>query len=215
MRGRVEIVVFDMDGVLVDNDSSWGCVHSAFKVGRNDNLSRYLAGEIDFGELMRRDIRRWGRVHISEIERVLDGVRITRGAKATVAKLKRAGCYTAIISAGISILADRLQKKLGIDCSLANGLVADENGVLTGEGEEVVPLLGKVDVFRRLASERGTSADHCAVIGDSRFDIPLFEEAGISIAFNTSDDQVKQKADIAIRGKDLRSVLPYILQREK
>lgn len=59
MRGRVEIVVFDMDGVLVDNDSSWGCVHSAFKVGRNDNLSRYLAGEIDFGELMRRDIR-WG-----------------------------------------------------------------------------------------------------------------------------------------------------------
>jgi phosphoserine phosphatase len=213
LKSRAEIVVFDMDGVLVDIDSSWNCVHTALKVGKNDNLSRYLGGEINFRELMRRDIRLWGRINISAIEKVLDNLPIMRGAKQTVADLKRAGCYTAIISAGISILADRLQKTLGIDCSLANRLVVDENGVLTGEGEEVVPLLEKAAVFRRFVSKRRTKVDSCAVVGDSIFDIPIFEVAGLSIAFNTSDNRVKQKADVAIEEKDLRKVLPCILEK--
>jgi phosphoserine phosphatase len=212
LKSSVKMVAFDMDGVLVDNNSSWNCVHSALKVGKNDNLSRYLAGEIDFRELVRRDIRLWGRVHISAVERILDKLRIMRGAKQTVAELKRAGCYTVIISSGISVLAERLQKTLDIDCSLANRLAVDENGILTGVGEDVVPLLEKVVVFRRVASERRTRLEDCAVIGDSRYDIPLFLEAGLSIAFNSSDDQAKQKADVVIEGKDLRKVLPYILE---
>lgn len=200
-----------MDGVLVGVDSSWGYVHRAFKVGTNDNLSRYLAHEIDFKELMRRDIRLWGRVHISVIERILGNLRIMKGAKQAVTQLWRAGCHTTIISAGISILAERLQKTLGIDYSLANGIVVDENGILTGEGEEVVPLLGKVGVFKRFASAHQTAFENCAVIGDSKFDVPLFEEAGLSIAFNSNDDQVKQKADVVVDGKDLSKVVPFIL----
>jgi phosphoserine phosphatase len=134
-----------------------------------------------------------------------------KGAKQAVTQLRRAGCRTAIISAGISILAERLHKTLGIDNSLANGLVVDENGILTGEGEEIVPLLGKVSVFKAFASAHQTALENCAVIGDSKFDIPLFEEAGLSIAFNSNDDQVKQKADVAVSGKDLSKVVPFIL----
>ncbi len=211
MKSHVQMVVFDMDGVLVDIRSSWSYVHSAFGVRKNDNVNRYLSGEIDFRELMRRDIQLWGRVHISAVERILDKPRIVRGAKQAVAELKRAGCYTVIISGGISALADRLQKTLGIDRSLANRLAVDENGMLTGEGEEVVPLLEKVVAFRRVASERRTRLEDCAVVGDSRYDIPLFLEAGLSIAFNPSDEQVKQKADVVIESKDLRKVVQYIL----
>jgi phosphoserine phosphatase len=202
-----------MDGVLVDIDSSWSCVHNAFKVGKNDNLKRYLKGEIDFKELMRRDIRLWGRVNINDVKKVLADVRIMNGAKETVQQLREAGCYTAIISAGISILADRLQKTLGIDSSLANGLCVDEKGILTGEGNEVVPLLGKVYVFERFLSQRQTSAINCAVAGDSKFDIPLFNEAGLSIAFNTNDKQVKDSANVVVKGKDLRKLLPYLLPK--
>jgi phosphoserine phosphatase len=211
MRSSV-VVVFDMDGVLVEVDSSWSFVHDAFRVPSNDNLSQYLARKTDFKELMRRDIRLWGRVHIDQIEAVLSGVRIMKGAKQAVNEFRRAGCYTAIISAGISILADRLQRTLGIDCSLSNRLVTDENGILTGEGDEIVPLLGKVDVFRQLVSARGTSADRCAVVGDSKFDVPLFEESGLSVAFNAKDDEVKRKADVVIEGKDLRMLTPYVLK---
>jgi phosphoserine phosphatase len=213
LKNRVTTVIFDMDGVLVDIKSSWSCVHSAFNVSKNDNLETYLKGAIDFKELMRRDIQLWGKVNISSIETALSRIQIMKGARDTVAKLKEAGYYTAIISAGISILADRLKRTLGIDYSMANGLRVDDKGMLTGEGEEVVPLLQKVDAFRRFLREHGTRAADCAAIGDSRFDIPIFEEAGISIAFNAGDDEVKDKADVVVDRKDLCKVLPFILKR--
>jgi phosphoserine phosphatase len=145
------------------------------------------------------------------IEKTLGNLRAMKGARQAVTQLRRAGCHTAIISAGISILAERLRKTLGIDYSLANELVVDENGILTGEGEEVVPLLGKVGVFRKFASAHQTALEKSAVIGDSKFDVPVFEEAGLSIAFNSEDDQVKQKADVVVEGKDLSKVVPFIL----
>jgi phosphoserine phosphatase len=203
-----------MDGVLVDIESSWSYVHDAFKVGKNDNLSRYLNGQIDFRELMRRDIRLWGRVHLSVVENVLSNIPIMKGAGQAVFELRRAGCRSAIISAGVSVLADRLQRSLGIDYSLANGLAVDENGVLTGEGEEVVPLMEKAAVLRCFASEHRTSLDDFAAVGDSKYDIPLFEEVGLSIAFNTKDNQVMKKADIVIVGKDLSKIVPHILRKE-
>jgi phosphoserine phosphatase len=203
-----------MDGVLVDIESSWSCIHNAFKVAKNDNLSRYLKGEIDFRELMRRDISLWGRVNLSAVERILGAIPIMKGAKETMLELRKAGCKTVIISAGISILADRIKRTLGMDYSLANGLAADENGVLTGEGQGVVPLLEKASVLKNFATEHQTALDDFAAIGDSRYDIPIFEEVGLGIAFNSSSEEVQQKADVVVKGKDLRKVLPHILKRE-
>jgi phosphoserine phosphatase len=202
-----------MDGVLVDVASSWSYVHNAFNVGKNDNLSSYLKGEIDFRELMRRDIRLWGRAHINDIERILSHIPIMKGARQAILGLQKAGCKTAIISAGISVLADRLQKTLGIDYSLANVLATDENGLLTGEGKEVVPLLEKAEVLRHFASENRTALEDFAAVGDSKYDIPLFDEVGLSIAFNSEDNQVREKADVVIAGKDLSRIVPYILKR--
>jgi len=214
MEEPIEIVVFDMDGVLVDIESSWSCVHNAFKVGKNDNLSRYLKGDIDFRELMRRDISLWGHVKLSAVEGILGAIPIMKGAKETMSELRRAGCGTAIISAGISVLADRLKRVLGIDYSLANRLVVDENGVLTGEGEDEVPLLEKARVIERFASEQRIGLDNLAAVGDSRYDIPVFEEVRLGIAFNSSGKEVKQKADVVVDGKDLRGILPHIIKGE-
>jgi phosphoserine phosphatase len=214
MERPIKIVIFDMDGVLVDIESSWSYVHNAFKVGKNDNLSRYLKGEIDFRELMRRDISLWGHVKLSAVERILGAIPIMKGAKETVFELRRAGCRTAIISAGISVLADRLKRILGIDYSLANRLVVDESGALTGEGEDEVPLLEKAKVIERFASEQRIDLDDFAAVGDSRYDIPVFEEVRLGIAFNSSGKEVKQKADVVVNGKDLRGILPHIIKSE-
>lgn len=87
--------------------------------------------------------------------------------------------------------------------------MVDENGVLTGEGEEIVNLLNKATVLKRLALKERTTPRYCAIVGDSVFDIPLFKEAGLSIAFNASDERVKEAADVVVECKDLRKILPY------
>jgi phosphoserine phosphatase len=210
----LKMVVFDLDGVLVDVDSSWQLIHRAFSTNNEENFQRYLRGEIDYNEFVRSDIRLWGRANIDQIRSILEKVPMIATARDVITELKTMGYKTAIISSGISVLADHIKKKLNIDRSYANKLIVDADGWLTGEGEGEVQLLGKDVVLRRLTDEEGVETKQCAVIGDSRFDIPLFKEAGLSIAFNAKDDLVKTAADIVIDGKDLRKILPWLSSRQ-
>lgn len=207
---KIKMVIFDMDGVLVDIDSSWQFIHRAFGVSNEENFRDFLNGKIDYAEFMRRDIRLWGNVHINIVKEILAKAPLMKGAKSTIAELREAGFKTAILSAGISVLAERLQAELGIEYALANGLLVDEKGMLSGEGEEVVNLLNKATALRKLVLERQITPRCCAVVADSVFDIPLFKEVGFGIAFKAGDERVREAADIVINRKDLRQILSYL-----
>jgi len=208
---NIKLVVFDLDGVLVESESSWQALHDAFSVDNEENFQRYLRGEIDYREFMRSDIRLWGNASREEIVEILDRVQLMKGAKETVEKLSSAGYKTAIISSGISLLADRVKDQLGIGRSYANRILFDDEERLTGEAEAMVTLLNKDDVLRRLAASEGLETSECAVVGDSRFDVAMFEEAGFSISFNSKDELVREAADSVIEQKDLRAILPLLV----
>jgi len=208
---KLKIVVFDMDGVLVDIDSSWQSVHRKLNVDNSDNLKQFLNHQISYLEFMKKDMKLWGKANINTIKNILGEVPLMKNAKSTVAQLKKAGYKTAIISSGISILAERVQRELRIDFVFANRIVADRNGVLTGKGVEVVNPLSKEAVLRKFASEQHTTPQCCAVVGDTIFDVPMFREAGFSIAFNTDDKQVRKAANVAVEGKDLKKILPHLV----
>jgi phosphoserine phosphatase len=208
---NIKLVVFDLDGVLVDTKSSWQTVHEAFGVDNEENFQRYLRNEISFKEFMRSDIRLWKNIHINQIKGILDQVPLINGAKETIDALRKAGYKTAIVSSGISLLADRIKKELGVDQSFANELLINKNGHITGEGKENVELLKKMQTLQRLAAIEGITTKQCAVVGDSIFDIPLFKKAGFSIAFNTNDRRVKEAADLAIEDKNLKEILQYFI----
>lgn len=186
-------------------------VHRAFGRDNEVNLQKYLQGEIDYSDFMRTDIALWGRVHVNQVKHILDEAPIIATAPKLVAELKRAGCKTAIISSGISILADRIAEALRIDYCYANILLTDEEGFLTGEGEARVALGNKGAALKKLAEEAGANLKKCAVIGDSRFDISLFKEVGLSIAFNSKDDEVRRAADLVIEDQDLEKALPWLI----
>jgi phosphoserine phosphatase len=210
----LRLIVFDLDGVLVDIESSWQLVHRAFGTDNEENFQRYLSGAIDYQEFMRSDIRLWGRPHITQIQSILDKAPIMATAPSVMIELKRRGYKTAIISSGISLLADRIKTTLGVDHSYANQLLVNEDGWLTGEGEENVGLVNKDVVLKKLKEEEGADSRQCIVLGDSQFDIPLFREAGLTIAFNAKDEVVKKAADLVIEGKDLRKTLPWLTGRD-
>jgi phosphoserine phosphatase len=205
----LRLVVFDLDGVLVDVESSWQAVHRAFDVDNEANFRRYLQGKIDYQEFMRSDIALWSNPAIEYVSDVLQGLPLMRGARETLAAIKATGHRTAIISSGISLLADRVQAAMGIDYSYANRLHVDAQGRLTGEGDEVVKIDGKGEVLKRLCGRLGFTLGECAVIGDSVFDIPMFEGAGLSVAFNPTDQAVNDAADV-VEAHDLRSVIPWL-----
>lgn len=211
---KFELVAFDLDGVLLDTISTWVWVHDHFGVNNDASLIAYLAGEIDDMEFMRRDIALWHRkkkdMHISDIERILADVPLMYGAEETMEFLKENLVKTAIVSGGIDIAANRVAERLGIDYVRANGLKTTHEGYLTGDGVLNVELCAKGKPLLCLLEELGVDRERCASVGNSAIDIPMFEVCRLGIAFNPSDDDVTNKADVVVHERDLRKILPYL-----
>ena len=205
-----KIVIFDLDGVLVPIHSSWQHVHRALHVDNEENYRKYLQGQINYKEFMRSDIALWKNVHLHDLETILQDIPLAKGAKETVQTLHRLGVKTAIISSGISILAQRIGAELGIVHVHANDLATDKEGRLTGEAEAAVALHGKQDIATRILQEEGIAPEQAAVVGDSIFDIPPTDQVGLTIAYNAQDPEAEAKADVAVRGDDVTLILPWL-----
>ncbi|MDH7516733.1 MAG: HAD-IB family phosphatase [Candidatus Thermoplasmatota archaeon] len=212
--GKIKLVVFDMDGVLTDTISSWRYVHDFFGSSNDRSVDAYLRGEIDDLEFIRRDVSLWrvdGKpVSFDMLVEILSGVPLMRGARECIGSLREHGVKTAIVSAGLDILARRVASKTGIDYVFANGLKTDRNGFVTGEGLLNVRLMYKEKSVRRLSELSKVPLGDFVAVGNSCFDIPMFEVCGVGIAFNPGDDCVRKAADYVVESRDLTKVLPFI-----
>jgi phosphoserine phosphatase len=213
MKEKGPIVVFDMDGVLVHQRSSWRIVHDRLGTNNEDSFIAYIRGEIDDLEFMRRDIRLWsgkGLKNIKDVETAIEDALLMEGFPECMELLKEEGYSLAILSGGLDVLASKLGKLGGFDHILSNGLVSDMDGNLTGEGDLRVPLRDKGSVLNRLL-ERGYSP--VAVIGDSYVDLSMFALADLSIAFRPESREVAEAADMVIEEPDLRIVARTVMDR--
>lgn len=208
------LVVFDMDGVLADCQSSWVQVHKYFGVSNDHSLEAYLRGDIDDLEFMRSDIRLWTQkepgITADRICDILSKVPLMPGAREAVRGLRKAGFKTAVVSAGIDLLADRIADELSIDVRLANGLVLDDKCRLLGDGILRVRLMDKGDAVTEAGKAVGAEKKDIISVGNSIYDVSMFERSSFGIAFCPSDDEIKKKAGAVVDVKNLSKILDVI-----
>jgi len=203
-----------MDGVLADIESSWVYVHRHYGVNNDHSLYAYLRGEIDDLEFIRRDIGLWRLkdpdVSVEKIRRILEGVPLMPGAHEAISRLRDQGVRTAVVSAGIDLLAERIARELMIDFHLANGLVTDPSGKLSGEGILRVRLMDKGDAVVEAARMAGATKKDTVAVGNSKYDVSMFRKASKGIAFRPADETVRKSANSVVTEKDLSKILGFI-----
>ena len=201
--------IFDLDGTLTDIRSSWQYLHQRFgtlDLGRR-TAEMYHDGRIDYVEWARLDAACWKGVSLADLLPALNEIRYTPGAPELMEQLRNHGIRTGIVSAGLSILADRAKVDLNVDLVISNELKVS-NGVLTGEVFVRVGPDNKEAVIEEAAWLLGADMQEIIVVGDNLFDLP--RSAGLKIAFKPVTIQARAVADIVVEEEDIRAIADHI-----
>lgn len=182
MRVHFRLAALDMDGTVLEHNSSWTAIHRAFGTEHLGaaSLRLYTEGKIDYHEFMRRDIASWPKgVTRREIERILAGYRLRREAPTVMEELRRVGTKTALVTSGIDILAKDVARDLKMDYLLANGLRFDKNGFLLPNGVGRVDPARKDLAYKKLLRRVGIPARSTLAVGDTIYDLAFLKSAGL------------------------------------
>jgi phosphoserine phosphatase len=216
MGRRYDLVVFDMDGTLTQIRSSWSYIHSVLGVNNEASYKAFVNMEIDEPEFMRRDIALWKSVRpnitVNDIARMFRDMPLTEGIQETVTCLEYNDIRCVICSGGIDMAARMIVREFGFDDYIADSLGTNPDGTLTGEGIMNIDLMDKGIWVRKFIEKFGTTKDRTVSIGNSFTDIKMFENSGMSIAFNPSDEFTEKAATHIVRSKNISDVLGPILE---
>ena len=218
-----KLIVFDVDGTLIDNDGLngsryWESLHQVLLGDEGDRTNqarkaRYMRGELSYTEwcaLDLEDFKTSGATR-DDFVRIANMQRLIPGARETVAALHDAGFLLAVISGSIDTLLDTLFPDHPFSDLLINTTHFDDTKMVsynacTFDGP------GKADALRMLAAKHGVAIEDTVFIGDGFNDIDVLRAAGLGIVFCPHEQRTADAANVVIRKNDLREILPYLMK---
>jgi phosphoserine phosphatase len=167
---------------------------------------KYSRGEISYKQWAESDAGCWAGVSLSNVMRTLEKIPYQRGAQEVFAELKRRQVKTAIVSAGLSLLTNKVAKELEADASVSNELET-RDGMLTGGVIVRVAVNNKREIIEQVATSLQIALQEVALVGDQAFD--LSHSACMRIAFKPKNDIARRQADFVVEDDDLTEILQY------
>jgi phosphoserine phosphatase len=197
------IVIFDVEGVLVDGEF---LPSLARLVGKEETVRditmRGIRGEISWEHGLAKRMELVKGVTHQQCVRIANSLPIMKGAVEMAESLKGMGCLMVGVSGGFSLLTNRVKSELGLDHVFSNELVFHD-GRLVGYG--LLVNVNKAQILRTAFGDMFGGMRKMAVV-DGANDVDLFDLVDFRVAFN-AQDIVKKRADVAIDGKDLHPVV--------
>lgn len=180
------LLVMDMDSTLIAVETIDELADLAGLRPQVAELTeRAMRGEIEYDQSLTQRVAVLKGLAESALDRVYEErVRLNPGAEKLLAKVKRLGVKTLLVSGGFSHVAQRLTARLGLDYTSCNVLEV-EDGKLTGEIRgPIVDTDGKRDALVRVRDALGIRRDQVIAIGDGANDLKFMAEAGVSVAYH-------------------------------
>jgi HAD superfamily phosphoserine phosphatase-like hydrolase len=215
---KYRLVVFDVDGTLIDNiEFVWVTLHEFF--GLQDDPERIMAKE-DF--LSKRiTYQQWADIDMELLKKhganrqtmfeSLERAKLMMGAIETLRDLKEMGIKAAVISGSIDFLLEKLIPDYDefFDHVFLNKIHFDRNGEIEGMKATEFYLGRKKTGLLEICKKEGIDPKEAMFVGDHENDVHIAEAAGFSIAFNSKSEELNEVSDVVIKKKDLREILEY------
>ncbi len=205
----VKLALFDLDGTITRERSAWEYLHRRLGVWEG-HAERYqeafLRGEIDYLRFCQLDAAVWKGMKINALEEMLREVPLYEGIEDLVAYLKSQNIKLGIISSGLSLLSEWIKERYGFDFSVANELGVTD-GVLDGTIRIHVHYDQKGKWVKEAKRQFRAKKKEVLAFGDSSGDIVMFQQAGLSIAFNSRSTRLDEVATLSIHSPDLRDLI--------
>ena len=206
---RKKLFLADMDSTMIGQE----CIdelaeHAGMKRQVSAITERAMRGEIEFEPALRQRVMLLKGLSVAAIDEVIERrIRLTPGARALVATMRRHGAYTCLVTGGFTLFTDRIAGMIGFNESRANRLATDAEGRLTGE--VVAPIFGrdaKLATLIELRRRHNLADNETLVAGDGANDIPMIEAAGLGVAYHAKP-KVAAAAAACIDHGDLTALL--------
>lgn len=120
---------------------------------------------------------------------VADSLPLMRNARGACEKIRKLGYKIAAISGGFDLIANRVEKELGLNCVFANRLIFRYGKLVD---VELKVTSDKASILKKLLEKNGE----------------VHTGPNLRIAFN-AQPIVKEYADVVVDEKDLLKVIPY------
>ena len=203
----IDLVIFDMDGVLFEGENFWLELHKQYGTEKPglELAGRYLTSDYDtLATLVAKDL--WqGKPAAVYYSMVKDRI-YQPGVRELFDYLKQEDILSAILSSGPYDLALRAQADLGIDAVWANRL-SIEDGQLTGGVEVMVRDYQKQDVGRNVISRFETTPYQTAFVADSDADVGLAEIVGLPVAYNSESETLNRVCTYVLKYGELHRLI--------
>jgi phosphoserine phosphatase len=211
---RYKLIVFDIDGTITRHISSWRYIHEKIGIWENRAFhyqDDFLAGKINYKRFCELDAAHWRGMPESKLKTIFKGVRYSRNAVSSIARLKKLGFKLAAVSTGLQFMTDRVRNELKFDYTIANRLIC-RGGRLTGGVRVNLEHGAKHTILAKIYRKFNVKPREVISVGDSEGDIPLAKNSGYSIAFNCSSPNLAKTVDYNCRTTDFAEVYNRIMK---
>lgn len=157
--------------------------------------------------------------HIGDLVSLADTIPLVRDTRQTIDELHQRGYIVGIITDSYDTIGNHIKNKIGADFCLANELEFS-NSIATGEvkipsfffhsaSSTCSHTLCKTNAMKHILNKYGIKFGNSLAIGDSVNDLCMLQNAGMGVAFCSTDELVNYHADSIIDTPEFKSILEY------